>query len=402
MKVLQINAVYGTGSTGVIMQDIHNLCLNEGIDSYAAYSHSPISKDDIVGGYAIGSTIGKKIHALFARLNGMQGYFSRFSTYRFLSYVKKLNPDIVQLHNLHSNYIHLNMLLKFLAKENKKTVIILHDCWFYTGGCFHYTSSGCDKWLKSCGNCPKKKSHINSHFLDRSAKVLKDRKKYLSAIKDLTVVGVSDWIAEEAKKTFLQSKCVLTIHNGVDMDVFKPTNSDFKEKAGIKNKFVILGLASKFLSPINKETFEKVTASLAEDEVLLLLGCEEEQMQNLPERVLPMPFVTDRDMLCKIYSAADVFVNCTREESLSLVNVEAQACGTPTITYCNTGAKETVDNICGFSVESGNADELIKKIQFVKEKGKNSLSDKCIEWVKMNFEKNKNYKSYLNIFNDSV
>ena len=314
MKILQINAVYGVGSTGVIVKDIHELCLKEGIESFVAYSSSNIPQNEIINGYKIGGTFGKKLHALFCRINGMQGYFSSFSTRKLLKYIDSIKPDVVQLHNLHSNYIHLNMLLKFLAKRNIKTIVTLHDCWFYTGGCFHYTAAGCDKWLKACGSCPKKKSDTPAYIFDRSAKILKDRKKYFGLIKDLTVVGVSEWMTNEGLKTVFKGRKAVTIHNGIDTEFFKPTPSDFRDKYGLTDKFVILGPASKWLSKVNEKVLADFVKELKNDEALVLIGCSEQQIGNLPERVLGLPFIKDRDVLRKIYSMADVFINPTREE----------------------------------------------------------------------------------------
>lgn len=398
MKILQINAVYGVGSTGVIVKDIHELSLANQIDSYIAYSTSPIPEEKIKNGYKIGSTYGKKMHALFCRINGMQAYFSRYATSKLIKYIDKLKPDIVQLHNLHSNYIHLNMLLAFLAKKNIKTVVTLHDCWFYTGGCFHYTQVGCDKWLKNCGSCPKKKADNKAILFDRSAKILKDRKKYFGAIKNLTVVGVSEWIASEAKRTFFKEKSVVAIHNGVDSDIFKPTESDLRKLYNLENKFIILGPASKFLLPVNKETLLNVTSSLSEDEVLVLIGCTDEQKKLLPQNVIALPYIKDRLELCRIYSMADVFANCTREDTFPTVNLEVQMCGTPVVTYKNTGAKETVDDRCGYTAESGNSKDMINKIRYVKSIGKDALSEKCRHQALEKFEKEENYKKYIELF----
>ena len=370
MKILQINAVYGVGSTGVIVRDIHELCLSEGIESFVAYSTSNLPESDIKNGYKIGGTAGKKLHAVLCRINGMQGYFSRFATGRLLRHIDKIKPDIVSLHNLHSNYINLNMLLRYLAKKDIKTIVTLHDCWYFTGGCFHYTAAGCDKWQKECGNCPKKKSDTPAYLFDRSRKILRDRKKYFDRIKNLTVIGVSEWIAEEAKKGIFKGRDVRFAHNGVDLEVFKPTESDIREKYGIENKFVILGPASKWLLPINRECFEKVTENLKEDEAFLLLGCTEEQKASLPKKIIPLPFIRDRVELAKVYSAADVFVNPTREDTLCFMNLEPQACGVPVVTFNNTGAAETVDGICGFIVDNGDADGMLRKIAEIKEKGK--------------------------------
>lgn len=396
MKVLQINAVYGVGSTGVIVRDIHNLCLKEGLESYVAYSS--FGGGERPKGVSVGKTLGKKVHALLCRINGKQAYFSSGSTRKLLTYIKSLAPDVVVLHNLHSNYIHLNKLLSFLAREEIRTVIVLHDCWFFTGGCFHYTSVGCDRWLHGCGHCPKKKMDTVAYLMDRSAKIFEDRKKYLSAIKNLTVVGVSEWISQEAQKNFLGEKKVTYIHNGVDSEIFQPTASTLREKYHLQDRFVILGLASKFFLPKNQETYERIVSSLHSDETLVLLGCTSEQSKNLPNGVLGLPFIRGREELCQVYSMADVFVNCTREDTLPTVNLEAQACGTPVVTYANTGARETVDGACGFAVENGNAAEMIEKIALVKQYGKNAFSESCRDWIVTHFDKNMNYRKYLELF----
>lgn len=398
MKVMQINAVYGVGSTGVIVEDLHNLALQNGIDSYVSYSSTNKNVDEIKNGYQIGSTLGKKIHALFCRINGKQGYYSSFATKKLIKHIEKIKPDIVHLHNLHSNYIHLNKLLDYLATKDVKTVVTLHDCWFYTGGCFHYTADNCSKWLDSCGNCPKKLKDTPAYLKDNSKQILADRKRFFSNIKDLTVVGVSNWISEEAKKTFFKEKNVITIYNGVDTEFFVPTTSNLREKYGLENKFVILGAANKWLSSINRETLNFVTKELPDDCVLVIIGCNEEQKKNLPKNVLPLGYISDRDELRKIYSMADVFANCTREESLSLINVEAQACGTPVVTYRNTGAQETVDNKCSFSVESGNAEELLNSILNIKENNENNFFTKCSLWVEYKFSRKNNYEKYIHLY----
>lgn len=399
MKILQINAVYGVGSTGVIVEDIHNLSFECGIDSYVAYSTTNKNPDEIKNGYVVGGMFGKKFHALLCRINGKQAYFSRFATKKLIKHILHIKPDTVHLHNLHSNYIHLNMLLKFLAKENIKTVITLHDCWFFTGGCFHYTSVGCDRWLKGCGSCPKKKQDTPAYFLDRSSRILADRKKYLSAIKDLTIIGVSKWITAEAQRSGIQAKQFITIHNGIDTDFFKPTLSNLRKELGLEGKFVVLGMANKWLQPINGETLRVVSEGLDKDSVLFLVGCKASDHKNLPPNVIPYGYIRDRDLLRKVYSMADVFVNCTREESLSLVNVEAQACGTPVITYKNTGAQETVDGTSGVAVENGNAHAMLNKILEIKRAGKKAFSNSCRASVCAKFRRDANYREMIDLYN---
>ena len=395
---MQINAVYGVGSTGVIVEDLHKLSLKNGIESYVSYSTTNKSPEEIENGYVIGGTLGKKIHAVLSRIGGKQAYFSSFATKKLIKHIENVKPDIVHLHNLHSNYVNLNLLLDYLGKKDIATVVTLHDCWFYTGGCFHYTAVGCDKWQQSCGNCPKKNQDTPALLKDNSAKILADRKKYFGKMKNLTMTGVSGWMTDEGEKTVFKGKKTEVIYNGIDTEFFVPTPSDFREKHNLENKFLILALANKWFRPINKKTFDYVCENLPDDSVIVMLGCTESQRQGLPANVLPLDFIKDRDELRKVYSACDVFANCTREESFSLVNVEAQSCGTPVVTYRNTGAQETVDNKCSFSIENGNEKEFFEAIMKIKELGKKELSNDCVKWVKENFDRDENYMKYIELY----
>lgn len=398
MKVMQINAVYNVGSTGVIVDNLHHASIAQGIDSHVAYSTSRLKREDIVNGYSAGKTFGKKVHALLSRINGKQGYFSRCSTKKLIKHIENVSPDIVHLHNLHSNYLHLNMLLRYLAKKEISVVITLHDCWFFSGGCFYYTAENCDKWQRSCGKCPKKHMDTPAYFFDKSSRILADRKKYLGAIKSLYVVGVSEWITNEARKTFLSGKDTCTIYNGIDVDVFSPIDSDLKKKYGLEGKFVVLGPASKWLKPVNKETLEYFANNLPDDCVLVLFGCTSSQKELLPDGVVAIDFINSREELRKVYSMADVFANCTREDALSLINIEVQACGTPAITYANTGVQETVDNKCGFTVPSGDHKAFLDAVLDVKKAGKNAYSEACRNWVVEKFDSKKNYNEYIELY----
>lgn len=396
MKLLQINAVYGTGSTGKIVKDIHMLALKNNIESYIAYAQSNI--ENVVNGIQIGSFLDHKAHALFCRINGKQAYFSNWSTLRLLSQLDVIKPDIVHLHNLHSNYINLPKLLTYLAQNRIKTVITLHDCWFYTGGCFHYTNAGCLKWLDRCGRCPKKRQDTPAYFFDLSQKILSDRKMYFERVENLSVVGVSDWITEEAGKTFFSKAKRVTIKNGIDCDFFKQTESQFRKRYNIENKFVVLGMGNKWCNPLNADAIEFFKMQYDSDVVLVIAGCSEIKKANWDGNILYLPYTQNQKDLRDIYSMADVFVNCTREESLSLVNIEAQACGTPVITYANTGVKETVDGKSGFLVKTGDYKTLFCMVDHVRQNGKKIYSAACRKYVTENFDKDCNYLKYIKLY----
>lgn len=397
MKVLQINATYANGSTGTIVQDIQQSCEEHGIECHVAYAISRIPKGQIKNGYKIGNFVSNKLHALLARICGQQAYFSYLPTLAFLHYMSHLKPDVVHLHNLHSNYINLNMLLRYLANHDIPTVVTLHDCWFYTGGCFHYTNIGCDKWQHDCGHCPKKKQDTPAYLCDKSANILRDRYRYFSKIKHLAVVGVSKWITEECQKSVFKNVPCHTIYNGIDTNVFKPSSSNLRERYGLLDKFVILGPASKWLSEVNKEVFKVVVDNLDKDSVLVLFGHTGEKKQISPN-VITIGYTSSKEELAQLYSMADIFVNCTREESLSCINLEAQACGTPVITFSNTGVSETIINGYGINIPTGDTNSLLAAINKVRLEREIIDSKTLAVRVKRVFEKKVIYKEYISLY----
>ena len=242
MKVLQINAVNGIRSTGRIITEISDYLNNNGHEGYVAYSVGLA----YMKGYQIGTSFDKKVHALCSRAFGNQSYYSRISTKKLIKYIANIRPDVIHLHNLHDNYINLKLLLDFLAIKDIPTVVTLHDCWFYTGKCTHYTVDNCYKWKIECGKCPRLRKDNKSWFFDRTAEMLVDKKEWFGSIPRLAVVGVSDWITNEAKDSLLSTGNIITrIYNWIDLDIFKPVGTtSLRKKLNLENKYIILGVSS--------------------------------------------------------------------------------------------------------------------------------------------------------------
>ena len=394
MSIVQINATYGYGSTGIIVRDLQNLCRLNNINCEVVCSTSVCKNDNV---YKVGNPISNKIHAFLSRFSGKQGYFSFFPTIRLLLHLKHKKIEAIHLHNLHSGYINLPLLFKFVVKNNIPVIVTLHDCWFYTGGCCHYTSVNCYKWREACGGCPKRMDEVNAIIVDRTKDVLFDRYKLFGAVKSLYVIGVSKWILDEGKKTVFKNAKCFTIYNGIDINFFRPVKSDLRKKLNLDGKFVIIAPSNKWFLDVNRETFDFFASKLTEDMCMLFIGsgCNVKLLTN---RMINYGFIYSREEIRDVYSLADVLLNCTREESLSLLNVEVQACGTPVVTYSNTGVKETVDGFCGFAVENGNPEAMWNAMMTIKAKGKYCFSEYCREWAVRKFDKNKNYQKYLDIY----
>lgn len=393
MRVLQINAVYGFKSTGVIVKDIGETLVQNGEEAYFAYQTTSQVPEN---GYKIGNKLDWKWHALYSRIFGKQAYASKRATKKFLKWVDAIQPDIVHFHNLHSNYIHLNMLCEYLAKKNIPTVITMHDCWYFTGKCTHYSAVKCNKWQASCGGCPLNKSEQPSLLCDCTSKVLKDKTDHLLKLKNLTLVGCSKWMADEARKSKLQSANIQVVYNGVDTSIFTPHDSEIKKELGIENEFVILGMADKWYVEQNREIVEQLIASQDKNSKIVIVGCKEDQKKYFEQfdNVIPLGYIANRNRLADIYAAADVFVNLTRADTLPTVNMESICCGTPVITFDCCGSPELVDENCGYVVKEGDFEELLVKIENIK----NTPLQFDVTVQQRKFDKNECYKKYLEIY----
>lgn len=393
MKVLQINAVYGYKSTGIIVKDIESLLNNNGHTSYVAYQTAVSPSEN---SYKIGNIPDYKFHAVYSRIFGKQAYASRLATKGLIRYIKSISPDIVHFHNLHSNYINLNMLCDYLAKAKIATVITMHDCWYFTGKCTHYAAVKCDKWQSTCGNCPQNKNEQASLFFDCTNKVLKDKTEHLNKLHKLTLVGCSKWISNEAKKSLIKNADIHVAYNGVDTSIFTPHENDFKEKYNLKNEFVILGMANKWCLEINKAAVQEIIQENT-DAKIIIVGCTQEQKDNFKqyENVTCIGYVNDRQELADIYASSDVFINLTHADTLPTVNMESICCGTPVITYNCCGSPELVDSDSGYVVEENDVDSLLLRIKQIKEKPLHF----DVKEKQKKFDKSTCYNKYLDIYN---
>ena len=400
MKILQINAVNAIASTGRNAKELGDFLLSQGHDSVIAYSKGPSL--DKNREFVMGNNIDAKLHGLLSRISGMQGYFSHGATKKLLAFMDEYSPDVVVLNNLHANYINLPLLLRYLANNDIATVAVLHDCWFYTGKCCHYTAKGCYKWKESCGACPQLKKYNKSWLFDRTEKMLADKKKLFGAIPRLAVVGVSDWITEEAAEAsvFKNAKKITRIYNWINLDKFKPTDSeDIRNKLGIQDKKVILCVSSLWSYDKGLKTVLKLSEKLSPDERIVMLG-------NLPDKnllndnIISLPATNSIEELVELYSMADVFFQPSLEETFGKVSAEALASGTPVICFNSTANPELVGEGCGAVVSVGDIDGLYKEVKEIWSKGKSVYSKACREFAEQNFDMKKNLSEYAKLLEE--
>lgn len=394
MKIVQINAVSGKGSTGKICESVSKLLNAENIDNEILYASGktayPCSIKCAEDKYI-------KVQALKSRLFGNNGFNSNAATKRLIKELENFNPDIIQLHNLHGHNCNLNILFKYFKNKNKKIIWTFHDCWAFTAYCPYFTLVGCEKWKRECKKCPQLKGV--SWFFDKSTSIYSKKKELFCGL-DLTIVTPSEWLAGLVKQSFLKDYPVKVINNGIDLNVFKPTESDFRKKYNIpEERFVLLGVAFGWGKRKGLDVFIELQKRLDKDKYqIVLVGTDDNVDKLLPKELISIHRTQNQTELAEIYTAADLFVNPTREENYPTVNMESIACGTPVITFRTGGSPEILTEKTGFVVDCDDIDGLQHGIEEICNKNIFSTSD-CIEQAKQ-FDMNKRFQEYIDLYKE--
>jgi len=401
--LLQINSNANVGSTGRIAEEIGLKAIENGWTSYIAYGRNarPSKSRKI----KIGNKLGIYWHILITRLFDRHGLGSKKATKDLLVKIKEINPDVIHLHNLHGYYLNYEILFSFLKTNNIPIVWTLHDCWSFTGHCAHFSFARCNKWQKECYQCPQTRKYPKGLIFDRSKLNFSDKKRSFTSGKDLiTLVPVSNWLADSLSQSFFEGANVKRIYNGIDIEIFKPVQKENRQsilqKYNIENKFLILGVASIWGEGKGLNDFISLSRLLNDDYVLLLVGLSKKQIKSLPDAMIGVEKTENIEALGAIYSTADVFFNPTWKDTFPTTNIEALACGTPVITYKTGGSVEAVSDDTGFIVEQGDMEGVLKAIEIIKTNGKDKYSDNCRKRAIAKFNKEDRYKEYIDIYKE--
>ena len=397
MKIVQINACYEYSSTGRTCYELHTYLVDHGIDSYKFYSLPQPTSDKYD---LIGSKFDHKLHALLSRITGKQAYFSRIPTQRLITKLNIIQPDVVILRNFHSNYVNLPLLAQYLAKNDIPTIVVLHDCWFFTGYCCHYTEINCQKWQTECYGCPLIKVDKASWFFDTTRSVFRHRKQLLESIPRLAVVGVSDWITNEGRKSpiFHNALMFQRIYNWIDLNAFYPRETtELRKKYGIKQAdFVALGVSMSWSFRKGLEVYVEVAKKMP-DIKIFMIGKKPDI--ELPSNIISIPPTSSVDELAQFYSMADVLFNFSIQETFGKVAAEALACGTPIIVN-NATANPEIPGQCGDVVEYNDVLQVVEAVKSIRSIGKNYYQQQCVERANTLFEKEKNIEEYIQLFHE--
>lgn len=396
MKIVQINTVYGTGSTGKITAALYSLARTEGFEAYAAYGRGKATSDTHT--FKIGNPTDFLAHVLVNFFQGKSGFGSKTVTKRFLRWLDEIRPDVLHLHNLHGFYIHTGLLFDYIKSHNIPVIWTLHDCWPMTGQCAFFDYADCDRWQSSCHDCPiYRTEYPYSLFKDNSRRNYIDKKNIFSGVRDMTIVTPSKWMADIVKRSYLKDYPVKIIHNGVDLSLFKPVSSS---SAPCSRK-VILGVANVWEHRKGLKYFLELADVLdAASYHIVLIGVNRKQQRYIQKKyagsVTALTRTSNQEELVQWYNRAYVYVNPTLEDNFPTTNLEALACGTPVITFNTGGSPESITDQCGITVEKGNTEQLKKAILSLENRPDITPSS-CREQALL-FDKETKFREYIELY----
>lgn len=369
MKILFINSVCGIRSTGRIVTDLAEEYIAQGHRVRIAYGREHVPEKYRTISYRIGTEASVRVNALTARLLDNEGFNCTAQTKAFIKWANSYDPDVVWLHNLHGYYINIELLFQWIkSRPNMQIRWTLHDCWAFTGRCAYFSWVGCSKWKEQCHCCSQLNAYPKSFFKDNSKENFTRKRAAFCGVQNMQLITPSQWLADLVKQSFLGEYPVEVVYNQIDTTVFKPTEGNFRGEFGLEDKKIVLGVAAVWDARKGYSDFLNLAQMLDDTYVIVMVGLSKQQQKETPPGIVGITHTDSTEQLAQIYTAADVFVNLTYEDNYPTVNLEAQACGTPCLTYRTGGSVESVpaENV----VEQGNLAGMIQKIHSICARGK--------------------------------
>lgn len=211
-----------------------------------------------------------------------------------------------------------------------------------TGGC-HY-DEGCGRFENQCGACPQLGSKDEA---DLSRQVWQRKHDALRRHGNIHLAATSNWIAKQSRRSsLLRDFPVTVIPNGLDTADFAPRDKGFaRDTLGLPQTARIVLFAAESLA-VKRKGFGLLLEALAglQDEpdlMLLSVGSAKSAIESPVPQVNLGRINIDRH-LSLAYSAADVFVIPSVQESFGQTVSESLACGTPVVGFATGGMLDMV------------------------------------------------------------
>lgn len=395
MKVLQVNCVYGRGSTGMITSAIHHALLEQGHESVVCYGRQQAPEAPCV--HKVCNDFFGKINHGVAMVTGLMYGGCLFSTGRLVSRIKREQPDIVHLHCLNGNFVNIYRLISWLKASGIPTVLTLHAEFMYTANCSH--GGDCSAYQRGCGDCPDFRKYSDSLFWNRTGESFHRMMRSFRGFSKLAVVGPSCWICKRGQKSaILKDKSFYTIHNGVDTSVFHTNNKQkYREICNImEEEKMVLMVTPSFGRVKGGDLFLRL-AEMASGTGLRFVVAGADRPEDYAGEVAFLGRIADRTELAELYASANAVVIPSRQDTYPTVCLEAAACGTPVIGFDVGGVAEAIGNGLGQVVPAGDVAAMLAAVKRVCETPKEVWS-KQAEPLQETLSDRRMCEAYLDLY----
>lgn len=371
MKILIVNTADIQGGAARAAYRLHKALLVEGVDSQMLVQSKSSDDFNMIGPQ---TKFQKAIGKMRPTLDSIpvRRYPDRTKTLFSPSWVpfagvvdkiNALNPDVVHLHWIAGGM----MRIEDLAKINAPIVWSLHDMWAFTGGC-HYDEE-CGVYQKQCGACPVLGSDKDK---DLSRKVWLRKQACFARLPDMTIIGLSKWLADcAASSSLFKNNPVVNLPNPIDTQIFAPF-----EKAEARKlfnlpqdqKLILFGAMGASSDP--RKGFKELAQALdhlpADYELVVFGSTAPQTPQGFKQKAHYLGQFHDDVSLRVLYSAADVMVVSSLQENLSNAIMESLACGTPVVGFAIGGNTDLIEHQkTGYLAQPFDTQDLANGIHWV-------------------------------------
>ncbi|WP_319437887.1 glycosyltransferase family 4 protein [Vibrio cholerae] len=371
MKILIVNTSDIQGGAARAAYRLHKALLAEGVDSQMLVQSKSSDDFTVLGPQSKLQKVMGKVRPSLDSIP-IRRYKQRTKTLFSPSWVpfsglvdkiNGLNPDVVHLHWIAGGMLRI----EDLAQIKAPIVWSLHDNWAFTGGC--HIMWECERYKHSCGTCPRLGSQKED---DLSRKVWLRKKNAFSQLPNMTIVGLSNWLANAASQSSLfQDHRVVFLPNPINTHVFSPfTKTQARALFNLpQDKKLIAFGAMSATSDINKgfKQLEEALSVLSQDYELVVFGSSEPQFPpSFKQTIYYLGHLHDDVSLRALYSAVDVMVVPSLQENLSNAIMESLACATPVVGFAIGGNSDLIEHQkTGYLAQPFDTQDLANGIDWV-------------------------------------
>ena len=402
IKVVAINCNKDSGG-GKMMMELANYARYQGFD-YITISPEIVGEmQNEICHITITSRLQKAINRELSCICGNDNIVPFAETKKLIKVLESIKPNVIHLHGLHDWYVDYIKLVDYIKSKKISTVWTQHDCWAFTGKCTHYESIKCSKWEDKCCDCVQLDHFPKSYFFDRTSSMFEKKKKSFTNFQSGTFVAVSRWMQAQLEKSFLKNERIVTIENGIDDTIFYPREGNIFIRENITNRKVLLGVAANWSEKKGFNDFIALRKKLNHEFDVILIGTDDRIAEICREnRIIPLPRISNKDVLAEYYSSCTIFLNLSKEETFGLVTAEAMACGTSVIGYDTTGTRELLKESENILVPVGDIVALENAIYTIMKNDIEKISMNNANRIKELYSSQKQYEKYLNLYRSIV